>query len=453
VSVAPASWARPAARPQVADRTRPAAMDVAAFALSVFMVLIFSQAWVMPVMGETVDPSASGLVRALFFPAYAAGVILLAQRPGEAFRGLLGQPFLILLLAVVVASIGWSVAPDQTLRRAVAIGFTTLCGVALAARWRWAQLTEVIAVSFAILAVMSLITGLFLPSIGRMTAEFPNAWRGLWPEKNFFGGLMTWAILAFAAAAMFAPRRAMFWWLMAALALALLIMSTSKTSLVALMMGIGALGFVVVVRRGGAWAVAASWLAVVSLVALAAAIILSPEVFFALLGKDATLTGRTKIWGAVIRLIQERPWLGYGYGAVWSDTQVGWGPLSWIIKQAGFKPEHAHNSWLEQWLGLGLVGLSAWALYYLTTLFRAIWAAFRSPGALLVLPFLVVYTLISLTESIAVSYNDIRWVVFVALSVKLALPDQVRVRRAAPSATVTTSQPRVSAASIRPFRA
>ena len=38
-----------------------------------------------------------------------------------------------------------------------------------------------------------------------------------------------------------------------------------------------------------------------------------------LLGKDATLTGRTKIWDAIWRQIQERPWTGYGYSAVWDD--------------------------------------------------------------------------------------------------------------------------------------
>jgi len=150
---------------------------------------------------------------------------------------------------------------------------------------------------------------------------------------------------------------------------------------------------------------------------------LAPDVFFALLGKDATLTGRTKIWAAVIRLISQRPWIGYGYQAVWTDTS-GWGPLAWIVKDAGFKPEHAHNSWLEQWLGMGVFGLAAWALYYLTTLFRAIWAVFTSKGALLAFPFLIVFSLMSLTESVAVIYNDLRWVIFVALSIRLALPDR-----------------------------
>jgi exopolysaccharide production protein ExoQ len=180
---------------------------------------------------------------------------------------------------------------------------------------------------------------------------------------------------------------------------------------------------VLLVRRGGSIAVLACWGAVLALIALAATVLLSPDIFLNLLGKDATLTGRTKIWAAVMRQIQERPLLGYGYGAVWTED-TGWGPLAWIVKEAGFRPVHAHNSWLEQWLGMGLWGLGAWSLYYAMTMIRATLAMFRSSGALVALPFLVVYTLTTLTESVAVSYNDLRWVIFVAFSIRLAMPDR-----------------------------
>jgi len=48
---------------------------------------------------------------------------------------------------------------------------------------------------------------------------------------------------------------------------------------------------------------------------------------------------------------------------------------------------------------------------------------FRSRGALLAVPLLVVYTLMTLTESVGLVYNDMRWVMFVAVAVKLAWPD------------------------------
>ncbi len=392
-----------------------------AFGLSVFILLTYSGAWIMPLIGEATDPASSGLARNLYFPAYGATLALLVLRPKDVLRVVIREPFLVLLLGIVVASVVWSVEPGQTQRRVIAILFTTFSGVVLGARWRWARLAEVLATTFAILAVASLLAGMFVPSIGRMSVLFPGAWRGLWDEKNTFGGLMTFGVLFFCAAALFARRRALFWGGMAVLGLALLLLSTSKTSLVALVLGLGVLGFVLLARRGGAVTVIAVYAAVLGLVMLGAALWLAPNIFLELLGKDATLTGRTKIWAGVIRQARLRPWLGYGYGAVWTETSR-WGPLAKISQEAGFTAHHAHNSWLEQWLGLGWVGLTTWALYYLGVLGRAIWAVFTSRGALLMFPFLMVYTLISLTESVALVYNDLRWVLFVALASRLALP-------------------------------
>jgi O-antigen ligase len=407
-------------------RPRRSALEIAAFAVSVLMVLIYAQPWGAFLPDQTSD-AGSNLARIAFFPMYALGVGLIGLRPWPALRGLAGQPFLILLLCVAAASSIWSVAPDETHRRVVAIIFSSLCAVALGARWRWPQLSEVFAAAFAILSVGSLLLGLLAPTVGRMTDLFPGAWRGFWVEKNVFGELMAFGFLVFAAAGLLNRRRALLWWPFAALDLALLLLSTSKTSLAALALGVAALGFVGLARKGGVAAIAATYAAVVALAALAGVLILAPDTLFALLGKDATLTGRTKVWAAVWRLIGKRPWLGYGYAAVWRDD-TGWGPLAWIVKWAGFKPDHAHNSWLEQWLGMGLAGLGAWALYYLATLARAVWAAFTDDGALLALPILVVFTLMSLTESVAVVYNDLRWLVFVALSIRLALPSSGELR-------------------------
>ncbi len=406
-----------------AEAARPGALDVAAWGLSVLMVLVYTQPWVMfaPDTDSMADATNSGPLRAMYFAMYAGALLVLALRPWAVVRGLIAQPFLIALLLVAAASLFWSVTPDQTVRRVVGVTLTTLSGVALGARWRWSTMTEILATGFAIIAVLSLLLGALLPSVGRMTELFPGAWRGVFSEKNGFGGLMAFAVLIFAGAALLKPRRAPLWWPMAALALGLLVLSTSKTSLVSLMLGIAAVGFVLLVRRGGAVAVIATYVTVVGLVALGAGVVLAPDTFLAILGKDATFTGRTRIWAAITRLIDERPWLGYGYGAVWTDTS-GWGPLARIVKQAGFTPQHAHNSWLEQWLGLGLVGLWAWVLTYFTTLGRTLVAIFRHPGALVAFPFLVVFTVMSLTESIAFTYNDLRWVMFVALSVQLARP-------------------------------
>jgi exopolysaccharide production protein ExoQ len=402
-----------------------------AFAAAVGMLLIYSQGWELMLVGAGPDDAIaeSSLIRSLFIPAYAAGVALMALCPGRLAAGLVRQPPLIALVAIAIVSMLWSVSPDQTPRRVFALVFTTLSGAVLAARYSWAQLAEVVGATFVILAVASLVTGLFVPSIGRMSDIFPGSWRGLWLEKNSFGGMMAFGAGICAAAAQLNPRRARLWWTGAALSFGLVIMSTSKTSLMAAMIGAGAMGLVALARRGAAGGVAATWLAVAALALGAAVMVFASDAVFGLLGKDATLTGRTRLWAAIMRQIDERPWQGFGYGAVWDETGR-WGPLAWITHDAGFVAHHAHNSWLEQWLSLGVIGLAAWGCAYLQTLGANIVALYRNRGACLALPFFVVYSLMTLTESIVMIYNDMRWVLFVAFAVKLGLGDAPPQRRA-----------------------
>ena len=416
------------------------AASIIAFAAAVVMVIIYTQCWMMALQGDKGEAADSALTRAMFFPAYGCTVLLLAMNPGETLRTFLRQPLLILILWIVGASALWSISPDQTLRRAIALAFTTLGGVILAARWRWAGLAEIFATALGLLALISLVVCLAIPSFGVMHELFPGAWRGLWLEKNALGNMMTIGFMVCAAAALLEPRRAMLWWPTAALCLLLVLLSTSKTSLVSCLLGCCGLVLVSIVRRGPVGRLVGTYGAVIGILLVGFVALVASNVVLAALGKDATLTGRTQIWAAVMRRIQDRPWLGYGYGAVWDDTSP-WAPLAWIIKQAGFRPGHAHNSWLEQWLGLGVAGLVAWALYFVETCIRALIALYRSPGAYLAIPFLLVYAMTSLTESIAVTFNDCRWLFFVAIAAKLATPDAHAAPAPAPARRAT--RPRI----------
>jgi exopolysaccharide production protein ExoQ len=399
----------------------PTALGFAA-PLAVAMLLIYSAAWVLPLAGDAPTAAQGGLIRTLYMPAYVLGFGVFAMAPMRSLEAAVRQPFLIALMAVAVASVFWSIAPDQSARRVFAVLCTTAGGMILAGRFGWAALAEVAAAAFAILAVAALIAALAVPSIGVMSEIFPGAWRGLWPEKNALGGNMALGFVCLSAAAVLNPRRAWLWWGFAGLALFLVLMSTSKTSLVSLLLGAATLAFVGLLRLGPAAKVAMVWLAVVGLTIAAGALLFAADAIFDILGKDATLTGRTEIWTAALRQIEKRPWTGYGYGVVW-DVTGPWTPFAWIEREAGFTPQHAHNAWIEQWLGLGLVGLAMFSLFYLQSVALTLWAMFRSAGAYLAAPFVIVYTLMSITESVAFTYNDLRWVLFVAIAARLAMPD------------------------------
>jgi O-antigen ligase len=404
---------------------RATAADGLAVAGSVLLVLVYSQAWVAPLMGE--GPAAtetSALIRGLFYPAYAAALALAALNVRAVVEAFVRAPLLLLLLLLAVASTVWSIDPDVTVRRVVALGLTTLSGVVIATRFSWRGLAEVMGLGFAVLVVLSFGAGLLAPSVGVMSELFPGAWRGLWSEKNMLGAHMALASAVFMAAAVLRPERRAVWLGFFAAAVLLVLLSTSKTALLAMLLGFAVLGFVALVRRSAATGVATTWAAGVGVAVLALGALFAAEAVFDLLGKDATLTGRTQIWEAAVRQVSQQPWTGFGYGAVW-DNASRWGPLAAIAHEIEHLPQHAHNGWLEVWLGLGLVGVVIWAAYLLEVWARALGATYgeRNPGAAyLALPTLAIFTLMTLTESVVGNYNDLRWVFFVAVAVKLASP-------------------------------
>jgi O-antigen ligase len=189
------------------------------------------------------------------------------------------------------------------------------------------------------------------------------------------------------------------------------------------MLAAGMLGFVWLVRRGPVAGIAAVWFGAVVVIGVTGFLLLEPDQAFALFGKDATLTGRTKIWAAALRRIHERPNFGWGYGAVWDDKDL-WAPLAKISQEAGFVARHAHSSWIEQALGLGATGLALWSLWFAETILRALFALFTRRGAYLAAPYLAAYALTTLTESVTLIWNELIWVMFVTVAVKLALGER-----------------------------
>ena len=374
-----------------AARPRASIGDAIAFTASVLMLLVYAQPWAIFLPDQGVSDTGSAIERAMFFPMYALGLGLIATRPMAALRGLAGQPFLILLLGIAAASTAWSIAPDETSRRVVALIMTTLCGVAIGVRWRWPALVEVLATAFAVLSVVSLFLGALLPDYGRMSEIFPGAWRGLWVEKNAFGGMMTFGVLIFVTAGLLNRRRAALWWPMAALDVALLLLSTSKTSLVALVLGCAVLGFVLLTRRGErlpCWpslrrrcrplhaSPAGGHLFRLGLLVRPARQGRDPDRPHQDLGRGDAPDRRAPLAGLRLRgdLGRDRPW----------------GPLAWITHDAGFqRPPRA------QFLA-GAVAVAGRAgpgrlgrLLSCRPWSRNIVALYRSKGAYLALPFFV----------------------------------------------------------------
>ncbi len=359
-----------------------------------------------------------GYARLFFLPVIAFLGWAVWRARAEAWRTARAVPLLMALLALAAASTLWSIDAGATLRRAVWLALTMGFGLYLAWRYDWRELLGVIAATFAVLVAGSLLIGLAAPAIGRMTMEHPGAWSGLWTHKNTLGGIMAVGVAVCAAASIVLPQRRMLWIGVSAGAFALVLLSTSKTALVASLLGLGVIAAGMIVRRGPVHTVLACASAAIGIIVIAGIALLAPDIVVAALGRDLTLTGRTDIWEASARFVAAQPWLGYGYYAFWLPET---GPAYWVRQAVAWQVTSAHSSWLELALGLGRVGVALFALQLLATLRRGAGALFDARTGLWAPAFLAAFTLYTFSESHALQANNLFWAIYVAVAARLAL--------------------------------
>jgi O-antigen ligase len=174
-------------------------------------------------------------------------------------------------------------------------------------------------------------------------------------------------------------------------------------------------------RRRGSRALIAG-IAAVLLVSGLLSVVVDLDSMAGLLGRDATLTGRTNIWALALESAAERPLLGYGYSAFWNVATEA----NWISSTLHWKIPHAHNGFIDLTLQLGLVGLAIYAITYVIAVRRAMTFAFSDQGqeAMWPLAYLAFVLLYQVTESTIFVGNTILWMVYVSTvcSVGVASP-------------------------------
>jgi O-antigen ligase len=363
----------------------------------------------------------STLLRYLWLPFYGLVAVGLFLAIGQAWRAVLRAPWLVLLALVAMASALWSVDPELSFRRSVALLATTMMGVYLAARFDWLTALRLLGTVWFLLMAASFIAGLVAPGFARMSEVHVGAWVGGWSEKNALGGHAARAsfLLAFLAWRDPAYRR---WWIGGALlALVLVIFSSSATALLGAGVGLGMLFAAWWMLKGKHWSLALVWCGATILGLVVLAYITMPDVLLGLLGKDETLTGRTDIWASLGEAIEERPVLGYGYLAFWGlDSE----PRYWLERAVDWNAPSGHNGWLDLAISLGVVGVAIYTIDLVITLWRAGRLSLSSPAGVFALGFLAQFLLFAMSESIIIAQNSILWATYAFVGAKLALGEQ-----------------------------
>ena len=414
-AVAAAAPARAAAR-RSAAAGRTTLPDVLEYGFAAIVLVMLSEALLGPIFNPSRVPDSVPWLRTLWLPVYGLTALACLGRLAEMPRIFWGAAVLAPLLALALLSREWSLLPEVTTRRAIALIFTSLFGLYLAARFEWRELIGLLAGVFTVLALASYISVVVAPGWAVHQDLHAGAWKALWYEKNGLGQIMVWGVLACACAAVLQPRRRLLWMGGAFLCAGLVLASTSATSLLGLMLVAAGLVVVAGFRRGGALMVLTTWLVVVGLAAATALIVFAPGLVLEALGRDPTLTGRTDIWDAVLRQVAERPVLGHGYAAFWADKG---GPVGYVRGEVDWNAPTAHNGWLEILLGLGWTGAVLFSVHLAVTALAALFSIARGPHAYWAVLSLAIFLLFSLSESTILQQNNLVWALHVTTAAKL----------------------------------
>ena len=353
------------------------------------------------------------LSQVVWLGVYATTSLLIVTRWRRFLWVATRDKLLLLLVGLAVVSVVWSVAPAITLRRDVALLGTTLVGAYFAMRYEPGEQLRLLAWALGVAALLSLLFALALPSYG---LDSDGSWQGIFGGgKNALGRVMALSSLVFLLLALSNHRRRWLPWGGFVLSVGLLVMSNSVTSLVILLSVLFLLPFYAALRWP--YTFATSFLIFATLLGAIAAVCLiaNQETVLGVLGRDATLTNRTELWPAVIDMIRQRPWLGYGYGAFW----LGWEGESaqvWLRTAAvGLEAVHAHNGYLDLSINIGLLGGAMFAVGFLFATGRAVsWVrSSKSAIGLWPLAYLTFMLLYNFTESAILAHNDVFWVLYI----------------------------------------
>ena len=414
-----------------------------------FVVFMLTGALIAPVIAP--DQGETPILRLVWLPVYAVTAGLVVFRFEKVVRAWPAWLIMGGLVALAFVSKYWSLDPGVTERRVIALAINSAFAVYLGAAFRGAALPRLLMGTCLVMAVGSLVMVFAFPRIGVHQFDNVGLWRGLWYEKNQMGLVMVVGAVAAAAtlAADNLARNGRSPWtplLTLALATLLVLATQSKTSLLCWILGVGLVAGWWVLRQGGAAVtVAAVWLGVVLSVGGGWLWTTQSSAILEALGKDPSLTGRTLIWGSLMRKVGERPWTGYGFSAFWGEDSI---PAREVRLETQWPVPSAHNGWIDLLVQLGWPGAIAVGA---VMAIAAVMIVARLNGlgvreGFFSIGYLAAFTALSLSESVLLTHANLPWVLVLAILARAVTFDPLPVR--APLARKATrayqNQPRIA---------
>lgn len=438
-TASPHAVGTPSIRP--AHPTTRAALT--AFATLLFFTLLAGEFW-QNLIGWPAFIVLAGLL------ALGSIVWIAVLRPTVKFRKI--PKSLMLFMALATVSIAWSFYPGASALGLGAQWAATAGGVFLALCLSWSQIIRTLGWALRLIVAGSLlfelvvaifvrhgVVPLVLPPFGDYSGKIPEAFywsrgllfhgsqiQGIQGNSNILAMTSLIALIVFGVqlANRSVRRSSGITWL--ALAALTFVLTRSSTVIAATVLTALVLALTLWTRRRppekrGAVYGTAFGVIVVGV----ASVWLLWQPILNLLGKSDDLTGRGKIWEAVIGLAQQHPAFGWGWISYWAPWVE---PFKGLAVRKGVTYLQAHNAWLDVWLQIGIVGLIIFIILVASTLGRSWFAAVDRPrtsivddqpfAATTLLPLLLITALIAQSAAESRILVEGGWALLVLITMK-----------------------------------
>jgi len=327
--------------------------------------------------------------------------------------------WLILLPIWGGLSMIWSQDPMKTLLNIIPMFLLTCFGTYLTVRLSPERQVEFFLFAGVVTLAANYLLVIFYPSAGIAQFDGKGAWQGLFVHKNQCGILMTYMLIpAFCVPpSTLLKRLGLVVYVIADLFI--IVMTQSRTGWLTASC---CLVFLTMAKLSWKFAwkekvlIAVCVLAIVSLISLLCFAYMSELAI--LLGKDATLTGRTNIWATLWPVLGKRPYVGYGYSAFW----LGMRGESATLNLAFTNLANAENAVMQMWLELGGVGVVIMCAGILISCKHVWWSALHRPSNYTLWCSANVFlTVLALVDGDKIMFpNTIEWALYVASFISLS---------------------------------
>jgi exopolysaccharide production protein ExoQ len=406
--------------------------------------------WYEPVNYGAEDVASGSADRVVMSLLMAIGIFALSRRSAQAKRILASNKWIVLLFAYMALSIVWSNFPATSLVRFIrTFGALEMVLVVLTERYPVEAEAVMLRRLYLVHIPLSAIAIRYVRNIGVFydwSGQFED-WIGLTTDKNSLGQVAmcsavfwTWQLFQDWPKRKLKGQKKMVVLDTALLGLTLWILHGSKN----VHSSTAIIGCVVCVAILVGLQLLKSKAAKVKLMitlALLASIVVVPLIYLGFeslgttplqtvveaTGRDMTFTDRNLIWTDVLNNAKKSPMLGVGVGALWvGPSGYAMYPMpNWSRKTPQWRPEEAHNGYIDTYAQLGVVGLILLAI----VIVRAVGGALTTLKSdfqfgSLRLALLVGILLVNMTEtSFFLGTHDL-WFLFLLLAIDVPVRHQ-----------------------------